>query len=55
VFAKTTVLLRRPDAEHWELVIRRSFADYLYRWLLDAGEEYGITTKHTENKDNNNE
>jgi len=47
VFAKTTVLLRRPDAEHWELVIRRSFADYLYRWLLDAGEEYGITTNHT--------
>lgn len=55
VFAKTTVLLRRPDAEHWELVIRRSFADYLYRWLLDAGEEYGITTKHAENEDNNNE
>jgi len=30
-------------------------ADYLYRWLLGASEEYGITTKHTENKDNNNE
>nr|MBP6762232.1 sarcosine oxidase subunit gamma [Thauera sp.] len=26
----------------WELIIRRSFADYLYRWLLDASEEYGV-------------
>jgi hypothetical protein len=30
-------------------------ADCLYRWLLAVGEEYGVTTKHTENKDNNNE
>ncbi|MCH4564962.1 sarcosine oxidase subunit gamma family protein [Halomonas sp. EGI 63088] len=42
VFAKTTVILRRPGEERWELVVRRSFADYTYRWLLDAGEEYGI-------------
>lgn len=41
-FAKTSAILRRPSASRWELVIRRSFADYLYRWLLDAGEEYGI-------------
>lgn len=45
VFAKTTAILRRPDAEHWELVIRRSFADYLYRWLLAAGAEYGIVVR----------
>lgn len=42
VFAKATVILRRPSEARWELVVRRSFADYTYRWLLDAGEEYGI-------------
>ncbi|MDN3523350.1 sarcosine oxidase subunit gamma [Halomonas ramblicola] len=42
VFAKTTVIVRRPSESCWELVVRRSFADYAYRWLLDAGEEYGI-------------
>jgi len=42
VFAKATVILRRPSESRWELVVRRSFADYTYRWLLDAGEEFGI-------------
>ncbi|MFG6176695.1 sarcosine oxidase subunit gamma [Halomonas sp. THAF12] len=42
VFAKATVILRRPSEDRWELVVRRSFADYTYRWLLDAGEEYAI-------------
>ncbi|MFC3284749.1 sarcosine oxidase subunit gamma [Litchfieldella rifensis] len=42
VFAKATVIVRRPSEDRWELVVRRSFADYCYRWLLDAGEEYGI-------------
>jgi sarcosine oxidase, subunit gamma len=42
VFAKATAILRRPTEARWELVIRRSFADYCYRWLLDAGEEYAI-------------
>lgn len=41
-FAKTNVILRRPDETRWEIIVRRSFADYVYRWLLDAGEEYGI-------------
>ncbi|MAY69866.1 MAG: sarcosine oxidase subunit gamma [Halomonas sp.] len=42
VLAKTSVILRRPDERRWELVVRRSFADYVYRWLLDAGEEFAI-------------
>ncbi|WP_380180808.1 sarcosine oxidase subunit gamma [Kalamiella sp. sgz302252] len=42
VFANTPMVLRRPDEERWELVVRRSFADYIFRWLLDAGAEYGI-------------
>ncbi|XKH59092.1 sarcosine oxidase subunit gamma family protein [Halomonas sediminis] len=41
VFAKSTVVLRRPNEDSWELVVRRSFADYCYRWLLDAAAEYG--------------
>lgn len=42
VFAKTSLILRRPDDSRWELVVRRSFADYVYRWLLDAGDEFAI-------------
>ncbi|WP_404415325.1 sarcosine oxidase subunit gamma family protein [Vreelandella aquamarina] len=42
VFAKATVILRRPSDTRWELVVRRSFADYTYRWLLDAGDEFAI-------------
>lgn len=42
VFAKASVVLRRPGEDVWELVIRRSFADYCYRWLLDAAAEYGV-------------
>ncbi|RDB44567.1 sarcosine oxidase subunit gamma [Halomonas sp. DQ26W] len=42
VFAKSNLILRRPTEDRWELVLRRSFADYLYRWLLDAGAEYAI-------------
>ncbi|MDW5376365.1 sarcosine oxidase subunit gamma family protein [Halomonas sp. HP20-15] len=45
VFAKATVILRRPFDDRWELVVRRSFADYCYRWLLDAAEEYGVTVE----------
>lgn len=43
IFAKSSLIVRRPTEERWELVLRRSFADYLYRWLLDAGEEYAIS------------
>lgn len=32
-FAKTTVLLRRIAAQRVELVVRRSFADYVWTWL----------------------
>ncbi|WP_249975572.1 sarcosine oxidase subunit gamma [Vreelandella olivaria] len=45
VFAKAATMLRRPDEERWELVVRRSFADYCYRWLLDAGAEYGVNVE----------
>lgn len=40
--AKSTAVIRRTGDTQWELIIRRSFADYLFRWLLDASEEYGV-------------
>jgi len=42
VFAKSTATIRRVDEARWELVIRRSFADYLFCWILDAAEEFGV-------------
>lgn len=42
VFGKSSLILRHPTEERYELVLRRSFADYLYRWIRDAGAEYGI-------------
>ena len=41
--AKANVLLHRlPEGEGFEITIRRSFADYLWRWLADAGAEHGL-------------
>lgn len=48
VFAKATAIVRRPSEARWELVIRRSFADYAYRWLVDAGEEYGLVVRRSD-------
>ena len=40
-FAKASaVVANRPDGSY-ELVVRRTFADYIARWLLDAGSEFG--------------
>lgn len=42
VFAKSQATVRRLTENDWELVIRRSFADYAWRWLVDASQEYGV-------------
>lgn len=42
LYAKAPVLLRAVDAGTFELVVRRSFADYLWQWLEDAAGEYGL-------------
>lgn len=42
-FAKATAIIRRPNEQEWELVIRRSFSDYCYRWIADAGREFDLT------------
>ncbi len=42
--AKAAVVLRPQEGSvpGFDIVVRRSFADYLWRWLLDAAGEYGI-------------
>ena len=41
--AKAPVLLRLLDREpSFEIVVRRSFADYLWLWIEDAAAEYGL-------------
>lgn len=41
--AKAPILLRRVDGDAaFELVVRRSYADYLFLWLEDAAAEYGL-------------
>ena len=45
VFAKTSVTLRRLDAECFDLFVRRSFADYIWLWLQDASREFGLPSE----------
>ena len=40
--SKTQATVRRIDSTDWELTVRRSFADYAWRWLTDASREYGL-------------
>lgn len=41
--AKAPILLYQLDDEPvFELILRRSFADYLWLWLLDAAAEFGL-------------
>ncbi|WP_394208944.1 sarcosine oxidase subunit alpha family protein [Enterovibrio calviensis] len=41
-FAKAQVFIRHRSENCYDLIVRRSFADYVALWLQDAGEEYGI-------------
>lgn len=41
--SKAAIILHQvDDAPQFELYIRRSFADYLWRWLEDAAREYTV-------------
>jgi sarcosine oxidase subunit gamma len=42
VFAKASATLRRVDQACWDVVVRRSFADYVWLWIQDASREFGI-------------
>ncbi len=45
VFAKTQAVIRRTGEESWELVVRRSFADYIWLWLQDSCSEFGLVIR----------
>ena len=42
VFAKSQLVIRHTGENTWELLVRRSFADYFWLWLQDASQEYGL-------------
>lgn len=42
IFAKSQAIVIRTGAQDWQLVVRRSFADYIWAWLQDASREYGL-------------
>lgn len=42
VFAKSQLVIRHTAEDTWELIVRRSFADYIWLWLQDASAEYGL-------------
>ena len=41
MFAQATALVAAAEDGSFDLVFRRSYADYLVRWIADAAEEYG--------------
>lgn len=44
LLAKAPMTLQQlDDTPAFRLYVRRSFADYAWRWLTDAGREYGVT------------
>ncbi len=40
-FAKATAVVTNKADGSYDLILRRSFADYIAKWLLDAGQEFG--------------
>jgi len=45
VFAKSSAVIRRKGATEFELVVRRSFADYIWLWIQDASREFGLVVE----------
>ena len=44
LLAKANIIIRCvDDSSSYELIVRRSFADYAALWLHDAALEYGCT------------
>jgi sarcosine oxidase subunit gamma len=41
-FAKSAVMISKNADQSFDLVMRRSFSDYLCRWIIDASAEYGL-------------
>lgn len=45
VFAKASAVVHRTEENTFELIVRRSFADYVWLWLQDASREFGLSVK----------
>ena len=41
-FAKTQALVVASESDGVELIVRRSYSDYVYRWIVDASQEFGF-------------
>jgi len=41
-FGKSSVQLMRTGDDNWHIIVRRSFADYLWLWIQNAAREYGL-------------
>jgi sarcosine oxidase subunit gamma len=46
-FAKASALVSKTTDNSFDLVIRRSFSDYLFKWIVDAASEYGLEVRAT--------
>jgi len=44
-FAKTQVTLAATDQQTYRLLVRRSFADYLWLWLQRSSKDHGLEVK----------
>jgi sarcosine oxidase subunit gamma len=44
-FAKSQLVIRHTGEDTWELLVRRSFSDYIWLWLQDASAEFGLAVK----------
>ncbi len=42
LLAKADVLLIARSEDEFDIVVQRSVADYLWQWLVDAADEYGL-------------
>ncbi|NND91205.1 MAG: sarcosine oxidase subunit gamma [Granulosicoccus sp.] len=42
LMAKAQVVLRCVESDRYEIIVRRSFADYLWLWLQRAGREHDL-------------
>ncbi|MGO3455418.1 MAG: sarcosine oxidase subunit gamma [Marinomonadaceae bacterium] len=46
LFAKSSAVIRRTGETQFELIIRRSFADYIWLWIQDASAEFGLVIEN---------
>jgi sarcosine oxidase subunit gamma len=45
LLGQVQVILRQvTDEPDYEIHVHRSFAEFLWEWLVDAGQEYGLKT-----------